>query len=88
MDARDLRISRKLQKIMRKLDTLAEKEIGERVGLALVLFPYVAEGESTEVKREYHYISNTPRTHMHGALKSIVEKWDEGHVDIAPHEMQ
>lgn len=73
---------------MRKLDTLAEKEIGERVGLGLVLFPYVAEGESIEKKVEYHYISNCARKHMHGALKSLVNKWDSGHVDRPPHEMQ
>lgn len=86
-DQLDLKVSRKLQKIMNRVEQLVAKEICEELGIALVLFPWTREGESSR-KAEYQYISNAPRAHMHGAMKALVQKWDAGGVDVPPHEKQ
>lgn len=85
MDALDLRISRKLQKLLQRVERLAEKEIGERVGIAMVVFPFTREGEESRMA-EYQYVCNVPRSHMHGAMKALVEKWDKyGVAHNPPH---
>ena len=84
MDERDLRISRKLQKIMRKVEQLIAKEVGEELGVTLVVHPWLKPDEPAR-DAEMQYISNMPRDHMQGSLRSIVQKWDAGVPDIPPH---
>lgn len=82
---KDLKLSRKLQKISRRLDELITKEMGERMGFGVVVFPFAEPGTEPGLV-EYQYISNAPRMHMHEAMRSMVKKWDGGHVDIPPHD--
>ncbi|HYE70623.1 MAG TPA: hypothetical protein VD932_03775 [Aquabacterium sp.] len=83
-DGLDLKVSRKLQKILRRVQDVVRKEVGEEMGIALVLFPW-AEGDEPDQVGEYQYVSNAPRSHMQGALRSIVAKWDAGQPDTPPH---
>lgn len=85
MDQLDLKVSRRLKKIMRRVEELVRKEIGEEMGIGMVVFPWTRDGESSR-KAEFQYISNAPRAHMHGAMKALVEKWDAGGGDVPPHE--
>lgn len=89
-DALDLKVSRRLQKLIRRVSTLVDKEIGQHMGVVLVVFPWREHpGEPADRKlAEYQYASNAPRAHMHGCFKAIVAKWDAGGVDIPPHERQ
>lgn len=87
MDALDMKVSRKLQKILRRVEQLVEKEVGEPMGIGLVVFPYTRPGELDRVA-EYQYVSNNPRKHMHAALKALLKKWDSGAPSIPPHEKQ
>jgi hypothetical protein len=82
---KDLKLSRKMQKISRKLDELLTKEMGERMGFGVVVFPFSPEGASPGPV-EFQYTSNANRMHMHEAMRSMVKKWDDGHVDIPPHD--
>lgn len=84
MDARDLKLSRKMQKLIRRVSELVEKEMGEPMGVALVVFPWLREGEEPR-EAEYQYDSNAPREHMKGALTAVVEKWRAGIPDLPPH---
>lgn len=86
----DLRLSRKLKKIAQRVESFLQKEMGEPLGFAMVVFPYAgqASGFQAGEKAEFQYISNAPRIEMHRALKALVAKWDAGHVDIPPHEKQ
>lgn len=85
MDARDIKISRKLQKLARRCAELAAKEFGEPVGLTLMVHPYTDPGK-TEGIREFQYISTLERDHMYRAMSAIVEKWKRGEPDVVPHE--
>lgn len=87
MDALDLKVSRRLRKILQRVERLVEKEIGEQMGIALVVFPWTRPGEQSR-KAEYQYVSNAGREHMRGAFKAIVTKWEAGHEDLPPHEKQ
>jgi hypothetical protein len=62
MDSRDLRISRKLQKIIRKVEQLVAKEVGEEIGVTLIVHPW-RKLDEPEREAEMQYISNMPRTH-------------------------
>lgn len=86
-DQLDIRVSRQLRTIMKRLEKIVRQEVGEDMGLGLVVFPWTRAGEQSRTA-EYQYISNAPRTHMHGALKALVEKWDAGMGDVPPHEKQ
>jgi hypothetical protein len=86
-DQLDLKVSRKLQKILRRVQDVVRKEVGEEMGIALVLFPW-AKGDEPDQVAEYQYVSNAPRSHMQGALRSIVHKWDAGQPDTPPHRRQ
>jgi hypothetical protein len=83
-DQLDLKVSRKLQKILRRVQDVVRKEVGEDMGIALVLFPWSPDDDPGKIG-EYQYISNAPRSHMHGALRAIVKKWDAGQPDTPPH---
>lgn len=83
---RDLKISRKLKKIIQRTEELVRKETGEDLGIGIVVFPW-AKKEEGEVA-EFQYISNAPRRFMHSVLKALVKKWDEGYPDMPPHEKQ
>jgi hypothetical protein len=87
MDSLDIRISQRLKTIIKRLEKIVRQETGEELGIALLVFPWTREGESSR-SAEFQYISNVPRSHMHGALKELVKKWDEGMADIPPHEKQ
>lgn len=87
MDKLDQQVSRKLRKIMQRLERLVEKEVGEQLGIGLVVFPFTRPGEGSRTA-ECQYISNMPRGHMHGVMKMLVNKWDAGGPDIPPHEKQ
>ena len=87
MDSLDLKLSRKMQKLIRHVEQYVEKEMGEPMGVTLVVFPWTREGEESRVA-EYQYVSNAPRSHMHASLKAIVTKWDAGATDVPPHEKQ
>lgn len=89
--ARDVRVSRRLQDLARRLRVLVKEELGEDMGFGLVVFPWsdspvhpLAPGAPAE----FQYISNAPRSHMHGCLRALVEKWDAGMADVPPHEKQ
>lgn len=84
MDDLDLKVSRKLQKLMRRVQQMVDKEVGERMGVALIVFPYTREGEASRVAR-YQYICNTQREHMREVLKGIVENWDTKVSHVPPH---
>ncbi len=89
MNEIDMMVSRRLQKIMRKLDELVTKEVGESMGLGMVIFPFANEKSGLkpgDISR-FQYISNCPRSHMHGCFKALLEKWESGqHQDIPPHQ--
>lgn len=87
MDSRDLQMSRKLQKVMRRVEQLVTKEIGDGVGITLMIHPFAKDEQSSEL-REFQYISNMDRSHMAGAMQSLLAKWRAGHVDMPPHEKQ
>lgn len=85
---KDVRISRRLETIMRKVVALVEKECeGESMNVALFLHP-VAKSESDSEIREFQYISNMDRMHMLQMLKATVGKWEAGQPDVPPHERQ
>jgi hypothetical protein len=85
VDELDIRVSRRLRKILQRVERLVEKEIGEPFGIGLVVFPWTREGEKSRVA-EYQYTSNAPREHMHGVMKALVAKWDGKAIEIPPHE--
>lgn len=85
MDATDLKISRRLKKIMARVERLVAKEIGEQCGCALIVFPFSREGEASRIA-EYQYICNVSRDNMRGALKAISDKWESEVNHVAPHE--
>jgi hypothetical protein len=87
MDALDLKLSRKMQKLIRRVEQLVEKEMGEPMGVTLIVFPWSRPDEGSRIA-EYQYASNAPRTHMHGSLKAIVTTWDAVYPDVPPHEKQ
>lgn len=82
-----MKLSRKLTVIMDKVEKLVRDEIGEDMGIGLVVFPFSRPGEPSR-KAEYQYVSNCERSHMHGAFKKLVEKWDANSPDIPPHRKQ
>jgi hypothetical protein len=84
MDARDLKLSRKMQKLCQKVEQFVAKEMGEQMGVALVVFPWQKPGE-TEGLAEYQYVSNAPRDLMRTVLTAVAEKWRAGGQDIPPH---
>lgn len=85
MDDLDLKLSRKMRRILNRLEKIVTHEIGEQMGIGLVIFPWTRPGEPSRVA-EFQYISNGPREHMHVALKNLVKKWDAGAPSIPPHE--
>jgi hypothetical protein len=88
MNVIDLKISRKMQKLIKKTEELVRKEIGDKVGVTLVLHPYRHTPEDTPLVAEFQYVSTMPRHHMYGAFRAITDKWDkEGSAlkDIPPH---
>jgi hypothetical protein len=87
MDAFDLKLSRKMQKLLRRVEQFAEKEMGEPMGLALIVFPFTRPGEPPRIA-EYQYVSNVPRAHMRRCLRAVVDKWDAGVPDVPPHQKQ
>jgi hypothetical protein len=84
MDARDLNLSRKMQKLCRRVEQLVAKEMGEQMGVALVVFPWQGSDEPERIA-EYQYVSNAPRDLMRTALTAVSDKWRAGGQDIAPH---
>lgn len=85
MDATDLKISRRLKKVLRKTEELVQKEVGERCGVALIVFPFTRPGEASRVA-EYQYICNTRREQMHAIIKGIAANWDKTMNHVAPHD--
>lgn len=85
MDARDLKLSRKMQKLIRKVEALVEKEMGESMAVTLIVFPWARAGE-VDKQVEYQYASNVPRQHMYGALEAVITKWKADVPDTPPHE--
>lgn len=84
---KDLKLSRKMQKIARKVEELVQKEMdGEPMGFGIVVFPW-AEEKSGELV-EFQYTSNAPRHFMHGMFKALVKGWNAGQPDVPPHERQ
>ena len=81
---RDLKLSRKMQKLLRRFEELVRKEMGEEMGVAIVVWPW-AEKHDGEIV-EFQYVSNARRDFMHERLKALVKKWDAGQIDIPPHE--
>lgn len=86
-DALDIRVSQRLRRILTRLEKVVRQEVGEDMGLGLVVFPWTREGDASRTA-EFQYISNAPRAHMHGCLKALVAKWDGGMPDVPPHEKQ
>lgn len=86
----DLRISRKLRDLAERTAALAERELGEEVGITLMIHPFAPEGSApgSEPAREFQYISTLPRDHMQECLKALLKKWNAGMPDIAYHEKQ
>lgn len=87
---RDLRLSRKLKKIAARTARLIQKELGQPMGMGIVIFPWATSEEAMKAGEtaEYQYTSNAPRHHMHEVMRALVKKWDGGYPDIAPHEKQ
>lgn len=83
VDGRDMALSRRLQDLAQKIDALVTRELGESHLIGLVIQPWSRDG--TDEVAEFQYISNAPRDFMHGAFRNLVEKWDSGAPDIAPH---
>lgn len=81
---RDLKLSRKMQKLVRRFEELVRKEMGEDMGVGVIVWPW-AEKEDGEVV-EFQYASNAPRVFMHERLKELVKGWDKGHPDVPVHE--
>jgi hypothetical protein len=81
---RDLKLSRKMQKLVRKFQELVRKEMGQDMGVAVIVWPW-AEKEDGEIA-EFQYASNAHRSFMHERLKELVKKWDKGEPDSPPHE--
>ncbi len=82
--ARDLKLSRKMDKLIRKMSELAEKEMGEPMGVAIIVWPW-AEKQDGEIA-EFQYASNARRDFMHERLKELVKKWDSGVSHMPLHE--
>lgn len=85
---RDTRISTRLKRIMDRVEKIVKAETDVDCAIALVVQPFGTD-DPYEVA-ELQYISNAPREFVHGAFKTIVEKWD---VDASvgwkpPHERQ
>lgn len=85
MDTVDLKISKKLQRFLARVEKLATHEFGVEVGLSLCVHQLSSPAEGSRVT-EFQYVSNLPRTHMHEAFRALVKKWDAGGRDIPPHE--
>jgi hypothetical protein len=87
VDALDRRVSQRLQVILERVQRVVRAEVGEDLGISLLVMPFSRPGEPDRVA-EFQYISNMPRRYMHGALKALLAKWDAGMADIPPHEKQ
>lgn len=86
--ARDVRVSRRLQGLARRLRALVKEELGEDMGFGLVVFPWSDSPVlplPPGAPAEFQYISNAPRDHMHECLRALVKKWDAGMPDVPPH---
>ena len=84
MDEKDLKLSRKMIKLLEKFDQLVTKEMGEQMGVAIVVFPWQRKDEPERIA-EYQYASNAPRHLMRSVFEGIVEKWKAGGGDVPPH---
>lgn len=73
-----------MEKLLRRVEETARKEMGEDMGVAIIVWPW-AEKEDGEVV-EFQYASNARRDFMHERLKQLVKKWDNGVSHIPPHE--
>lgn len=85
MDKFDVLVSQRLRMIMERLQRIVREEVGEDLGLALLVFPHTRPGEADRLA-EFQYISNTPREHMRASLRVLLMKWDQGMPDVPPHQ--
>lgn len=85
-DEKDIVISRRLQKVSRKILSLVRKELGEDMGFGLIIFPWSdTRGLEEDTLAAFQYVSCAPRKYMHGMLKELVAKWDSNESDTPPH---
>jgi hypothetical protein len=85
----DEKISRRMQKIIKKVDTLIERQIGERCLVGLLVSPFaVDQKEADEGGAQLQYASNAPREFMFDAMASMVENWKRGVCHVPPHMIQ
>lgn len=87
MDATDFKLSRKMEKLCRRFEQLVQKEMGEEMGVAVVVFPWTRPGEGSRIA-EYQYASNAPRPLMRSVFEGIIGKWRAGAPDLPPHVKQ
>lgn len=90
MHENDLRISRRLQTIARKVSALIDKECGEPMGVVLMLQAYAPTKEREGEIREFQYIATFERAHVIEMMRAMVAKYDRGEtgVSVPPHERQ
>lgn len=75
-----------MQKLARRVGELVRREMGEELGIALLVFPWSdVRGIPEGAPAEFQYISNAPREHMHDLLRDLLAKWDRGEPDTPPH---
>lgn len=87
VDAVDLKISRRMQRFLARVEKLAAKEFGMEVGISLCVHPFAKTAQDHKVQ-ELQYVSNLPRAHMHEAFRMLVKKWDAGGIDVPPHQRE
>ena len=73
-----IRISKKINSIAKRIDTLIKNACGERIGFMLIV--YTPERAS--------YISSIERKENIKQMKAIIELWESGEPDVKAHEVK
>lgn len=73
-------LSKDLKDIAKRLDALLAKSAGERMGFALVVFPFGRLGRGS-------YVSNCERDKMVEELETLLQRWKDGMPDVPAHEV-
>lgn len=88
----DDKVSRRLSKIMRKVEQMVTKEIGEPCFVAMLIQPAARDlvQQAQEPEAELQYISNSTREFARDAMGSMLAKWDvdDGIAHHIPYHMR
>jgi hypothetical protein len=80
MSSPDIKISKNLQAVAKRLTDELDGIAGEHVAFSLIVF-------NTQPGSRMNYVANCERTEVMGAMKSLLLKWENGMPDMNAHEI-